>query len=307
MEKRAVSNRIKPGKGDRLFQVVVVSLLVLLMFITLFPIYFTIIASLSDPYSVVRGKVVLWPKGFTLDAYAGVIKDKRIWVGYLNSLKYTSFGTLFSLVLTVPAAYVMSKKQMLGHKLLSTVFLVCMYFGGGLIPTYLQIRDLQLLNKSYSLIFIGAFSIYNMIITRVYFSSSIPAEIYESARIDGANELTCFFRIALPLAKSVIAVIALYYAVAKWNGYFGALVYVNRDKYFPLQLVLRNILLATQSAMVGVSELTGEELLAASEAAYRAETMKYAIIFIASAPLLIAYPFVQKYFVKGVMIGSVKG
>ena len=303
----AKKNAIRPAKGDRLFNGVVAAILVLVLFIAAYPLYFTVIASLSDPYSVVKGKVFLWPVGFSLDSYRNVLKESSIWTGYLNSIKYTVFGTLFNLALTIPTAYVMSKKRMLGYRIFSTVFLICMYFGGGLIPTYLQIKSIGLLNKRYTMIFLGGFSIYNMIITRVYFESSIPNELYESAYMDGADEFTCFFRIGLPLSKAIVSVIALYYSVAHWNGYFSALIYLSKAQYYPLQLVLRNILLLNQGALSMIGDLTEEEIAFASEAAYRTETMKYALIFISSAPLLAAYPFVQKYFVKGVMVGSLKG
>lgn len=173
----AKKNAIRPAKGDRLFNGVVAAILVLVLFIAAYPLYFTVIASLSDPYSVVKGKVFLWPVGFSLDSYRNVLKESSIWTGYLNSIKYTVFGTLFNLALTIPTAYVMSKKRMLGYRIFSTVFLICMYFGGGLTPTYLQIKSIGLLNKSYTMIFLGGFSIYNMIITRVYFESSIPNEL----------------------------------------------------------------------------------------------------------------------------------
>ena len=303
----AKKNAIRPAKGDRLFNGVVAAILVLVLFIAAYPLYFTVIASLSDPYSVVKGKVFLWPVGFSLDSYRNVLKESSIWTGYLNSIKYTVFGTLFNLAFTIPTAYVMSKKRMLGYRIFSTVFLICMYFGGGLIPTYLQIKSIGLLNKSYTMIFLGGFSIYNMIITRVYFESSIPNELYESAYMDGADEFTCFFRIGLPLSKAIVSVIALYYSVAHWNGYFSALIYLSKAQYYPLQLVLRNILLLNQGALSMIGDLNEEEIAFASEAAYRTETMKYALIFISSAPLLAAYPFVQKYFVKGVMVGSLKG
>lgn len=303
----AKKNKIHQGKGDRLFNAVIMILLILLLMIIIYPLYFTIIASVSDPYAVVRGRVFFWPKNFNLDSYVNIFKDNRVWTGYRNSLIYTISGTLLNLALTIPAAYVMSKKKLLGYGFFSAFFLVSMYFGGGLIPTYLQVKSLGLLNKSYTMIILGGFSVYNMIITRVYFENSIPDELYESAKMDGANEFRCFFSIALPLSKAIVSVIALYYAVARWNGYFSALIYLSKANYFPLQLVLRNILLLNQNALSMVGEMTEDEMSAAAELAYKAETMKYALIFISSAPLLCAYPFVQKYFVKGVMIGSLKG
>lgn len=214
-----------------------------------------------------------------------------------------------SLALTIPAAYVLSKKQLPGRGFISTYFVFTMFFGGGLIPTYLLVKDIGLLNKPYSLIILAGFSVYNMVITRVYFESSIPGALFEAAEIDGCSQLGQFFKIALPLAKPVVAVIALYYAVAKWNDFYHGLIFVSKSDYFPLQLVLRNILIENQTKItqMDTSNLRAEELLYLTRQAYMAEAMKYALIFISSLPMLIAYPFAQKYFVKGVMIGGVKG
>ena len=296
-------------RGDRIFGVINTIFLVLIVLIMIYPIYFTVIASFSDPYSVVKGKVYFWPNGFTLEAYANVFKDNRIWMGYINSIINTAFGTLLNLVLTIPTAYVLSKKNIPGRGILATFFLIPMYFGGGLIPNYLLVKSLGLLDTRFTLIILGGISIYNMIIARVYYERSIPGELYESARIDGADNISIFVRIALPLSAPIIAVMALYYAVGRWNEYFRALIYISSDKYQPLQMVLRNILLMNQESLAAIDSavMDADEIEAAARLAYMAEGMKYALIFIASAPMLIAYPFVQKYFVKGVMIGSLKG
>ena len=296
-------------RGDRIFGVINTIFLVLIVLIMIYPIYFTVIASFSDPYSVVKGKVYFWPNGFTLEAYANVFKDNRIWMGYINSIINTAFGTLLNLVLTIPTAYVLSKKNIPGRGILATFFLIPMYFGGGLIPNYLLVKSLGLLDTRFTLIILGGISIYNMIIARVYYERSIPGELYESARIDGADNISIFVRIALPLSSPIIAVMALYYAVGRWNEYFRALIYITSDKYQPLQMVLRNILLMNQESLAAIDSavMDADEIEAAARLAYMAEGMKYALIFIASAPMLIAYPFVQKYFVKGVMIGSLKG
>ena len=182
-----------------------------------------------------------------------------------------------------------------------------MYFSGGLIPTYLLVRDLHLLNTAYTIVVLGGLSIYNMVVTRTYFSNSIPGELYESAKIDGATEFTNFFQIALPLAAPILAVMALYYGVARWNDYYTAMIYLSSSDRQPLQMVLRDILLQNQNALVAAENLSDEAMELMARRAYMAEAMKYAVIFIASAPLLCAYPFVQKYFVKGMMIGSLKG
>lgn len=290
------------------FDVVNSLLLSILIFLIIYPLYFTIIASLSDPNEVVAGKVYLWITGLQFDAYKYVFRYKQIWLGYSNSVQYTMGGTLLALLLTVPAAYTLSKKELPGRAFIMTLFIIIMYFSGGLIPTYMVVRGIGLLDQKYTLIIIGSFSVFNMIITRTYFQTSIPDSLYEAARVDGSSELRSFFQIALPLSKPIIAVIALYYAVGKWNDFFNALVYLRNRNLANLQLVLRNILL-TSELILSSTDFIGseEELEALVRLAHMAQSMKYSIIFIASAPLLIAYPFVQKFFVKGVMIGSIKG
>lgn len=281
----------------------------MLTVILAYPLYFTVIASFSEPYEVVSGNVVLWFKGFTLDGYKNVFENGKIWMGYRNTFVYTLFGTLLNLFLTIPAAYALSKSYMWKRNLFTLYFIIPMYFSGGLLPTYLQVKNLGLLNKPYSLIVIGGISIYNMVVARTYFQSSIPESLYEAAEIDGCSQYGQFFRIAMPLSKPIIAVITLYYAVAHWNNYYDSLIYTTKEKYYSLQMVLRNILLENQNALsnIGSNITDSEQLLSFMEKAYLAESMKYSIIFIASLPMLILYPFIQKYFVKGVMIGAVKG
>jgi putative aldouronate transport system permease protein len=305
---RLVNNRIQSIKRISVFDFFNVFGLSLLLFVIVYPIYFTVIASLSDPYAVINGDVFLWIKGLQFDAYRFVFRYKLIWTGYYNSIIYTVGGTVLALFMTIPAAYVLSKKDLPARRFFATLFLIIMYFSGGLIPTYLIVRDLGLLDKPLTLVILGSFSVYNLIITRTYFQTAIPDSLYEAARVDGSSELRSFFNIALPLSKPIIAVITLYYGVAKWNDFFNALVYVRSDSLMSLQLVLRNILLTSETILKS-TDFNGseEEVDALIRLAYMAQSMKYSIIFIASAPLLIAYPFVQKYFVKGVMIGSVKG
>ena len=302
-------NAIKKTRSDRIFDIVNYGLLIIITLVMLYPLYFTIIASISDPYEVSMGNVVLLPAGCTLEAYQNVIEEERIWIGYRNSFYYMIVGTIFNLVLTIPCGYAWAKKDLPLRKFFTWYLLIPMYFTGGMIPTYLQIKDLGLLNTPWVLVLVGGISIYNTIITRAFFQNSIPEEIYESARIDGANDFRCFFSIALPLAKPIIAVIALYYAVAHWNAYFNALLYVSKIDYQPLQLVLRSILLLNEGALANLDMENADidMILEMTRRAYVAQAMKYALIFIASAPLLAIYPFVQKHFVKGVMIGSLKG
>lgn len=294
---------------DKVFGIVNTLLLLVITFLILYPLYFTIIASVSEPSEVVGGKVVFWPKGFSLDSYKAVFKEKSIWSGYRNSILYTLLGTLLNLILTIPAAYALSKKNMRFRRVINTYFVFTMFFSGGMLPGYLLVKDLGLINKPYTLIVLGGLSVYNVIVARTYFMSSIPESIYEAAEIDGCSEFGKFFKIAIPLAKPIIAVITLYYAVGRWNDYFTSLIFISDSDYFPLQLVLRNILQGSQvklSAM-DTSSMASEELLYLIKQANLAEAMKYAVIFIASLPMLIIYPFIQKYFVKGVMVGSVKG
>jgi len=294
---------------NKIFDVVNYSLLLLLTIIFLYPLYFTIIASVSEPVNVVQGDVVLWPKGFTTEPYFHIMERKDLWLGYWNSIVVTFLGTLLNLFYTIPAAYSLSKKHMRFRGFFSTYFVIPMFISGGLLPFYITVKNMGLLNKPYSLILIGGVSIYNVVVTRTYFQSSIPDSLYDAAKIDGCSDFGQFFKIALPLAKPIIAVIALYYAVGRWNDYFNAMIFLTDDKYYTLQLVLKNILLENQNRMVALSGslASTEELAYMAKQAYMAEAMKYAIIFIAALPMLIIYPFVQKYFVKGVMIGAVKG
>lgn len=283
--------------------------LTILTLILAYPLYFVVIASFSEPYEVVKGNVFFWLRGFSLESYKNIFENSKIWVGYANTIKYTFFGTCLNLLLTIPTAYALSKPWLWKRGLLTTFFIIPMYFSGGLLPTYLQVRDMGLLNKSYTLIFLSGLSIYNMVVARTYFQTSIPDSLYEAAEIDGCSQFGQFFRIALPLSKPIVAVITLYYAVARWNDYYNSLVYVSSSKYHSLQMVLRNILLESQNAInnLDMSALTTEQMISAAQKTYLAESMKYAVIFVASLPMLILYPFIQKYFVKGVMIGAVKG
>lgn len=292
------------------FDIVNYAVLILLMFIFIYPMYFVLIASVSDPNFVFTGSVTLYPKGFTLDGYKFILKNDRIWIGYRNSILYTFFGVILSLTITFPAAYAMSKQYMLGRGIFGTLFLIAMYFSGGLLPTYITVRGLGLVNKPITMVILGCFSIHNMIVARTYFQSSIDNTLYEAAEMDGCSQIGQFLRIALPLAKPTIAVITLYYAVAEWNGFMSGLIYINKSEYYPLQLVLRNILIENESllGMIESGELTNpDEIAYAIWQSRLTEVMKYGIIFISSLPMLLIYPIVQKHFVKGVMVGALKG
>jgi putative aldouronate transport system permease protein len=296
------------AKNELSFTISISVVMVIIFFVMIYPLYFTIIASFSDPYKVAKGQIFLLPAGFMTDAYRYSFQNNDIWRGFVNNIYYTVLGTLFNLFLTIPAAYAMSKKELYGRPLLAWFFLIPMYFSGGLIPSYIVILKIGLLNRPYTLIFLGGISIFNMIVTRVYFQTSIPDSIYEAAKIDGSSEIMSFFRIALPLAGPIIAVMTLYYAVGHWNDYYTAFIYLQKRDYFPLQSILRGILLQNQHAIGGITpNMLADQLADNARRSYIAEAMKFSIIIISSLPMLVAYPFVQKHFVKGIMIGSLKG
>ena len=302
---------MKKTNSDRVLDVLNVAFMLLFTVIILYPLYFTVIASFSELYDVAKGNVTFWIKGFTLEAYTNVFKNAQIWQGYLNSIIYTAVGTALNLALTIPAAYVLSKKDLPGRTAISWYFLFTMFFSGGLIPSYILIQKLGMLNRFSTLMILGAFGVYNMVIARVYFQTSIPGTLYEAAHIDGCGEFRAFFSIALPLAVPIIAVVALFCAVAKWNDYFTGLIYLSSKKLYPLQLVLRSILILNESMLKALDrqsgDASGDARQAAMRMAYMAQAMKYSLIMISSLPMLVAYPFVQKYFVKGMMVGSLKG
>lgn len=297
------------SRSDRSFDVLNALLLLIIALVTLYPLYYIIIASVSDPYKVSMGHISILPVGFQLSAYKEVLANQTIWTGYKNTILYTLVGGSYNLVLTISAAYVVSKKRLPGRSILMWFFFITMYFSGGMIPTYLNLKRMGMLNTPWVLMIGSGVSCWYLIVTRQYFVNSIPEELYEAAEIDGASEMFMFRSIALPLSLPIIAVIALYYAVGKWNDYYSAMLYINEPQYFPLQLVLRNILLSNQMALanIGTVDASMEEIASMAQRAYLVNSMKYAVIFIASAPLLAAFPFVQKYFVKGVQVGAIKG
>ncbi|MBR6299805.1 MAG: carbohydrate ABC transporter permease [Clostridia bacterium] len=299
-------NRIRMDRSSRIYTFIIYALVTVTTLVVAYPLYFAIVASFSDPNAVAMGDTVFWFKGFTLEPYQAIIKEPILLSGYRNSLIYMVFGTAYNMMLTIPAAYVLSKKNLPGRKSIMWYFLITMYVGGGLIPTYLWYKQLGLVNNPLVMIVGQGVSAYNMIVARQFFMTSIPDSLYEAAEIDGASEIKSFFRIALPLAKPIIAVITLYYAFAKWNSYYAALVYLRPQKYWPLQLALRQILITNESAFADMSDISNTDADFMLRKMYMVRAMKYAVIMVASVPMLVFYPFVQKYFTKGVMIGSVK-
>lgn len=289
--------------GDQTFDVVNVVLMVVLLIIFLWPLIFVLSASVSDPNAVQTGKVWLFPVGFNLDGYKAILEYKNIWTGYKNTIIYTVLGTIINLIMTVCAAYPLSQKEFVPRKILTKLFLFTMYFSGGLIPTYLVVVKLGLYDTIWAMLLPGAVSIFNVIIVRTYFETSIPRELHEAAELDGANSVQVLWHIVLPLSAPILAVMALYYGVGHWNSYFDALVYMGSPSKYPLQLFLRDILINNQVDL----NMAGLDIAAAEAKRQLAETVKYGVIVVASVPVLCLYPFAQKYFVKGVMIGAVKG
>ena len=286
---------------DLAFNIVLYAICIIILLIVVYPLYFIVIASFSNPTEVANGKVWLWPSQFTVDGYKEILRHAEIWVGYRNTIFYTVAGTLIGLAVNIPAAYALSRRDLVGRKVITFYFIFTMFFNGGLIPTYFTIRDFGLYNSFWVMVLPFSVVVYHIIIARTFFDSSLPQGLLDAAQIDGCSNLRFFFQIALPLSKAVLAVIALYTAVAQWNAYFNALVYIKDDGLKPLQLITRNILITKQS-IAG----TGDGL-AVQEARRLSELMKYAVIIVTTVPIMCVYPFVQKYFSKGVMIGAIKG
>ena len=294
--------KVKASTDDKIFNLISYTILTVLLLIMLYPIYFVVIASFSDPSLVGTGQIILYPKGITPEGYQEIFKDNTIWRGMFNSVYIVVGATLVNLFLTLPVAYALTIKRFMFRNTLMKLLLFTMYFSGGLIPTFLLVDSLGLINKPYTMIVTAGVSVTNIIIARTTIANSIPYEMYEAVTIDGGDHFTYFTRFVLPLSKAIIAVLILYYGVGHWNSYYNALIYLNDKDYYPMQLILRNILVLGQK----LAE-TAEDAEQALLAARRAELMKYCLIVATSVPMFLIYPFIQKYFEKGVMIGSVKG
>lgn len=296
----------KKSYNDKIFDIVNILIMCVLLIIFIWPLWFVVIASLSEPNEVWLGNVILWPKGFTLVAYEALKDYGDIWIGYRNTLFYTVVGTAVNMIMTVFAAYPLSRKDFMPRNVLMVFFMITMYFSGGLIPTYLVVNKLHLTNTVWAMIIPGAVSFYNVIVTRTYFINSIPTSLQEAAELDGANTFQLMLKVIIPLSKPILAVIGLYYAVGHWNDFYTALIYINNRDYLPLQSFLRDLLM---SSKLSISGTNAAGLDAATLEAKRqlSQTLKYSVIIVSTVPVLCIYPFIQKYFVKGVMIGSVKG
>ena len=286
--------------SDKTSDIVLVVLMAVIMLIIAYPLYYVIVASVSDPFDVQAGKTFLLPSQFTLEGYERVFSNDSLLNGFFNSVKYTVIGTLYSVITVYITAYPLSKKNLPGRKWISIFFIITMYFGGGLIPTYLVVKDTGLLNNMWALFLPGGVGMGNVIIVRNFFENNIPKDMIEAAQIDGADELTTFVRVVVPLSRSIMAVIVVFSMVAFWNDWFTAMIYLN-DAQAPFPLVMRGIVIKTGQLATMTSGMTH------LEATRIGELVKYASMIVAAAPMLIIYPFVQKYFEQGFMSGAVKG
>jgi len=287
--------------SDKIFNGIVIFISVLVVFIVAYPLLFVLSASFSNAESVMAGKVWLLPVDASVEGYKMVFRDQNILTGYRNSLMYAGLGTAVNIILTSIMAYPLSRRDLWGRKWLMMFITFSMLFSGGIIPTYLVVKNLRLTNTIWAMIVPTAIATYNLIVMRNYFESGIPFELQEAAKIDGCNDFRLFISVILPLSKPILAVISLYYAVGHWNAFFNALIYLRDSKLFPLQLILRDILLRNQA-----DNMIGSDF-GMREKAMMSETLKYAVIVVSSLPVMAAYPFVQKYFVRGIMSGAVKG
>jgi putative aldouronate transport system permease protein len=293
--------KVQKSRTDKIFDFFLYTISTIIVIVMLYPMYFIVIASFSNPADVSAGNIVLLPKGITFKGYQKLLEYSQLWVGYKNTILYAALGTVISLVVNVPTAYALSRKDLCGRKLFTVFYLIPMFFTGGLIPTYLIVKDFGLLDNFWVMVLPFSVITYYIIVARTFFNNSIPGDLWEAAQIDGCGNLGFFFQIVIPLSKAVLAVIALWTAVGQWNSYFNALIYLRNPDLQPLQLVLRNILISNQTIS---SMSTGA---AAVEAKQMADLIKYAIIVVSSAPIMCMYPFVQKHFNQGVMLGSLKG
>lgn len=305
MSSKVRKSGIRESKGDRVLNVVITVILVLVAIVVFYPLYLTIIASFSEPIYISTGKVFLLPRGWNVDAYKMLLDTREIWIGYRNSLFYTVVGTAIHMIITATAAYAVSKSNLPGRGFFNIFFIFTMYFTGGVIPTYLVLRQFKMINTIWCMLIPAAFGPYNLIIIRNYFENSIPNEIYESAEIDGAGHIQTFIKFAMPLAKPVLAVALLNFALGVWNTYFNAMIYISNDNIQVLQVFIKRITATAVAGLEGgASGITTEAVV---ESVRKTQLLKYAVVVVSSVPMICLYPFIQRYFVKGIMIGSVKG
>jgi len=285
---------------DRFFDISVYGIAIMMIIMIVYPLWFIIIASFSDPGEVTNGNVWFWPNEWKLEGYVELLKQDQIWRGYLNTIIYTIVGTFIALCVNIPAGFALSRPELVGRKWLTTIYIIPMFFSGGLIPTYLVVKNFGLLDTFWVLVLPFSVSAFNIIIARTFFKNSIPDGLWEAAQVDGCGQIRYFFTMVLPLSKAILAVIGLWTAVGIWNSWFDAMIYLSNENLQPLQLVLRRILIANESLLEAASGNLASELRKLSE------MMKYAAIVVSTLPIMCLYPFLQKYFNQGVMIGSIK-
>ncbi|WP_347297435.1 carbohydrate ABC transporter permease [Dolosigranulum savutiense] len=297
---------IKESLGDRIFLVCVYIFVTLALIVTLYPLIYILSASMSDPAAVRTGRMVLWPVDVTLQGYRVILQNSSLWRGYYNTIIYTVVGTSINLLLTIPAGYVLSREDFQLRGFVTKMMVITMFISGGMIPTYILVNNLGITNTMWALVLPGAASVYNIVITRVFMKTTIPDELTEAAVMDGANNFKIFTAVVLPLSKPIIAVMALFYGIGHWNNFFNALLYLDDRSLYPLQMVLREILVL-QDLASNPDIISEEQALYAHSQQQLAAVMKYGVMVVATAPVIMVYPFLQKYFVKGVMLGSIKG
>jgi len=286
--------------GDRMFDIINIAILIILCAIVVYPLYYVVLASITDPAVVHTGKLLLYPEAPYFKGYEEALAYPQLISGYANTIWYTFLNAVVALVTTVPAAYALSRRDLVGRRIVMFLFTFTMFFNGGIIPMFLTIKSLKIYNTAWALVLPAAVSVYNLIVCRSFFESSLPQELLEAAQIDGCNDFRFFFTMAIPLSKTIIAVMLLYYATAMWNTFFNALMFLQDESRMPLQVVLRNLVLSNQLSM----SASGAEF---AERQKLVDQLKYVIITVSAVPLMIVYPFVQKYFASGVMLGAVKG
>jgi putative aldouronate transport system permease protein len=296
--------RIRMSGGDRLYLGIVYLFLLLFTICIIYPLVYVISCSFSDPEALVQGRVFFLPVNPGLEGYKAVFRNPSIWRGYLNTIIYTVTGTMVGTTVSIIAAYVLSRKEFPLRKLLTTFFMITMFFGGGTIPTYLWLKDLHMYNTIWAIILPGAVSVWLVIIGKTFIQTTIPEELFEATSLDGGNYLQYLSKVVLPLSKPILAVIALNFALGLWNSYYSALLYLGDANKYPLQIILRDILI--QNTM-DINKMAGMDVTSQLHRQYLSELLKYSLIIVSSLPLLIVYPFIQKFFIKGVMVGSVKG
>ena len=299
------TNKIrKNSTADMVYIVITEVILWFMLVIILIPLVYIVSSSFSSPEAVGNGWVYLWPVDFSLKGYAAVFTTEKVWIGFRNSIFYTVVGTFINIVVTMLAAYPLSRRDLKGRGVVTVIFTFTMLFSGGMIPTYLLVRDLRMINTVWAMLIPGAMSVYNVIIARTYIQSSIPFDLYESASLDGCTDDRYLISVVLPLAKPIIAVLVLWYAVGHWNQYFNAMIYLRDSNLLPLQIVLRSFLIVEDMNDSSLATMSMEEYM---DKLYLKNLYQYSLIVIASAPVMMLYPFIQKHFVKGIMLGSLKG